>query len=78
MKRHIAPYIILSMIITYVSNFSFAQNTNLPDPDNAKDPLYVSYCTTQSSVCGTAPEQFTYLMDFVREMINTIKTIGPE
>jgi len=78
MKKHIAPYIILCLIITYVSNFSFAQNTNLPDPDDTTDARYPAYCATQSSVCGTAPEQFTYLMDFVREMMNAIKTIGPE
>ena len=66
MKRIIAPYILLCVVITCVSNFSFAQTDD------------TAYCTTQSSICGTAPEQFTFLMDFVREMTVAIKTIGPE
>ncbi|MEI8009116.1 MAG: hypothetical protein WCI00_07200 [bacterium] len=49
-----------------MSNFSFAKTDD------------TAYCATQSSICGTAPEQFTFLMDFVREMSNAIKTIGPE
>jgi hypothetical protein len=57
-----------------MSNFSFAQNTSVP----ASDPTDSNYCKNQSSVCGTAPEQFTFLMDFVREMMNAIKTIGPQ
>ncbi|MEI6672347.1 MAG: hypothetical protein WCL02_03080 [bacterium] len=56
-----------------MSNFSFAQS--IPPVD---DPTDAKYCSTQSAICGTAPEQFTYLMDFVREMMNAIKTIGPE
>lgn len=65
----------LSILITSVSNFSFAQNSNTPP---ATDPTDSLYCKDQSSVCGTAPEQFTQLMDFVREMTNTMKTIWPE
>ena len=66
MKRIIAPYILVCVVITCVSNFSFAKTDD------------TAYCTTQSSICGTAPEQFTFLMDFVREMTVAIKTIGPE
>lgn len=75
MKKIIAPVFILWLLITYVSNFSLAQTTNTP-PVN--DPTDAVYCSTQSAICGTAPQQFTYLMDFVREMMNAIKTVGPE
>jgi len=55
-----------------MSNFSYAQNTNISAAAEA------NYCKNQSSVCGTAPEQFTFLMDFVREMMNSIKTMGTQ
>jgi hypothetical protein len=54
-----------------VSNFSFAQDLS----PSELAAIETAYCTTQSSVCGTAPESFTFLMDFVREMMNAIKTI---
>jgi hypothetical protein len=57
-----------------VSNFSFAQELSVSE----KADIETAYCKAQSSVCGTAPEPFTLLMDFVREMMNSIKTIGPE
>ncbi len=75
MKKIITLSLVLCLLITSVSNFSFAQNTNTPP---ASDPTDSLYCSNQSSVCGTAPEQFTQLMDFVREMTNTIKTIWTE
>jgi len=74
MKKVVALIIILASMITFVSNFSFADN-NVPPAD---DPTDAKYCATATSVCGTAPEQFTFLMDFVREMTNAIKTVGPE
>lgn len=76
MKKFITPYIIIGILITCVGNFSFAQNTTTSTPD-AVD-LEKAYCETQTSVCGTAPEQFTLLISFVREMTNSIKTIGTE
>jgi hypothetical protein len=72
MKKIIALSLVLCVLIISVSNFSFAQNTNIPPVSDSTDSLY---CENQSSVCGTAPEQFTQLMDFVREMTNSIKTI---
>lgn len=77
MKKIIAPYIILCVLFTSVSNFSFAADT-VPSPSEIAFDLEKAYCETQSSVCGTAPKDFTALLDFVREMSNSIKTIGPE
>ncbi len=57
----------ICIIITCVSNFSFAAE---PVDMNA-------YCAT-SSICGTAPKDFTLLLSFVREMMNAIKTIGTQ
>lgn len=37
-----------------------------------------AYCAADQSICGTAPEEMTLLMDFVRDMTNSIKTIGTE
>lgn len=79
MKKIIAPYIILCVLFTSVSNFSFAaEPVSLPTSSEIAFALEKTYCETQSSVCGTAPKDFTALMDFVREMNNSIKTIGPE
>lgn len=74
MKKIVTPYIVLCIVVTCVSNFSFAQNTIPP----ANDPTDSVYCTTQSSICATAPKDFTALLSFVREMSNAIKTIWPE
>ncbi len=64
-------------MFTWVSNFSFATDT-VPSPSDIAFDLEKTYCETQSSVCGTAPKDFTALLDFVREMTTSIKTIGPE
>ncbi len=55
-----------------MSNFSFtsAVLVQITNTDN--------FCSTDKSICGTAPEEMTLLMDFVREMTNSIKTIGTE
>ena len=63
----------VSFLITVVGNFSFSADILTVPPTPAE--IETAYCSTQSSVCGTAPEQFTFLMDFVREMTNAIKTI---
>ena len=63
----------VSFLITVVGNFSFSADI-LTVPLTPAE-IETAYCATQSSVCGTAPEQFTFLMDFVREMTNAIKTI---
>ncbi|MCX6824489.1 MAG: hypothetical protein NT085_05190 [candidate division SR1 bacterium] len=75
MKKVAALTIILVSVITFVNNFSFAATPALT-PDQLAD-RETAYCA-QSSICGTAPEQFTFLMDFVREMTNAIKTVGPQ
>jgi hypothetical protein len=31
-----------------------------------------------STICGTAPDTFVMMLDFVRDMLNSIKTIGTE
>lgn len=72
MKRIIALHIMILSAITFVGNFSFAQTTSAA-PD--KDTIEAAYCKNQSSICGTAPEQFTFLMDFAREMSNAMKTM---
>lgn len=51
-----------------VGNFSFAQETAVAD---------YSYCET-SRVCGSAPEEMGLLLDFVSDMLGSIKTIGTE
>ncbi|MCX6825450.1 MAG: hypothetical protein NTY80_04495 [candidate division SR1 bacterium] len=56
------------LLITSVSNFSFAATP----PADMK-----AYCAS-SPVCGTAPENFTIILDFVRELMNSIKTIGTQ
>lgn len=79
MKKIIAPYILLCVVFTWVSNFSFAADPiPVPTASEVAFALEKSYCETQSSVCGTAPKDFTALLDFVREMTNSIKTIGTE
>jgi hypothetical protein len=70
MKKIVAPAFLLCLLITSVSNFSFAA-TETAD-------MKTSYCATQSSICGTAPEDFTALLDFVREMSTSIKTVGTQ
>lgn len=79
MKKIVALIVISASMITFVSNFSFAEELT-PDQKAviATANIETAYCTTQSSICGTAPEQFTFLMDFVREMMNSIKTIWPQ
>lgn len=71
MKRILAIILSVSILIVGMSNFTFAQGVSSVDKYYAVD-----YCKTQSTICGSSPEQFTYLMDFVREMTNSIKTIG--
>jgi len=63
---------IIITMITSVSNFSFAADS-VP-PTTAE--IEVAYCEAQSSICGTAPAEFTALLDFTREMMNSMKTIG--
>lgn len=77
MRKIITPYIVLCVVFTYVSNFSFAADP-IPTPADLAFAAEQAYCATQSSVCGTAPKDFTALLDFVREMTNSIKTIGTE
>ncbi|MFA7717306.1 MAG: hypothetical protein WC875_01150 [Candidatus Absconditabacterales bacterium] len=31
-----------------------------------------------TTICGSAPKEFTMIMDFSRELLNSIKTIGPQ
>ncbi len=71
MRKIIARYIVILLVIISVSNFSFAATTGEIAAEQA-------YCQTQTSICGTAPAEFTALTDFVREMMNSIKTIGTE
>jgi len=76
MKNSITRQLILCIFIASVSNFSFAQNVS--DVEKAaleQENIEAAYCKTQSSVCGTAPASFTLMLDFVREMMNSIKTI---
>ncbi len=70
MKKTFTSYIALGFLITLVGNFSlvYAQ-TSIDAP--------AEYCKT-SSICGTAPKNFILMLDFVREMMNSIKTIGTQ
>jgi hypothetical protein len=61
-----------------VSNFSFAATDPIPTPAEVAFAAEQVYCETQSSICGSAPKDFTALLDFVREMKNAIKTIGTQ
>jgi len=72
MKKIITRQLIVCIVITWMSNFSFtsAVLVQISNTDN--------FCSTDKSICGTAPEEMTLLMDFVREMTNSIKTIGTE
>jgi hypothetical protein len=72
MKKIVALTIILASMITFVSNFSFAETPTLTTEQLAD--IETAYCA-QSPICGTAPQQFTFLMDFVREMTNSMKTV---
>lgn len=82
MKRIVTRQLIILSLITSVSNFSFVhgQAASLPVPPTAAElaaSAAANYCKT-SSVCGTAPKDFTLLLGFVREMTNSIKTQGTE
>lgn len=67
MKRVVARQLVIGVVILSISNFGFAATTG-----------EVLLDCTSTSICGTAPKQFTLLLDFVREMMNTIKTIGTQ
>ncbi len=61
------------VVTTFVVGFSYvhAEASQISSDDSV-------YCITQSSICWTAPHYFTLLLDFVREMMNSIKTIGTQ
>jgi hypothetical protein len=59
-------------MITSVSNFSFVGAQFVQTDRGAVTEE--EYCKT-STICGTASEQLTMILDFVREMMNSIKTI---
>ena len=75
MKKLLPLSIILWLLITSVSSFSFVGAQFI---QTARGTVTAEkYCKT-STVCGTAPEKFTMILDFVTEMMNSIKTIGTE
>lgn len=76
MKKIITHYFLLLFLIAFVSNFSFS--ADIVPTQYTQSEIDAAYCQTQSSVCGTAPEEFTFLMDFVREMTIAIKTVWTE
>lgn len=67
MKKVVARQLVIGVVILSICNFGFAQTSETSPLD----------CTS-TSICGTAPKQFTLLLDFVREMMNSIKTIGTQ
>lgn len=74
MKRNLS-YNIIWLLLAYVGSFSYIHAQFVQWTQGvSQDP---SYCST-SSICWTAPQKFTFMLDFVREMINSIKTIGTE
>ena len=74
MKRNLS-YSIIWLLLAYVGSFSYIHAQFVQWTQGvSQDP---SYCST-SSICWTAPQKFTFMLDFVREMINSIKTIGTE
>ncbi|MEI7919729.1 MAG: hypothetical protein WCH65_06155 [bacterium] len=60
---------ILGIVVTFVIGFSYtrADVVQIQQDDSA-------YCAANTAICGTAPKHFTLLLDFVREMMNAIKT----
>lgn len=60
-------------MITFMVGISFVHGQNIQTPEEAQ----TAYCST-STICGAAPENFTLLLDFVREMANSIKTLWAE
>lgn len=65
------------ILITCVSSFSFA-SAKLVQINAYTTGEKVKYCETNNSICGTAPEEMMLLMNFVREMSNSIQTIWTE
>jgi len=69
MKKLLPRHILLCTIITFVVSFSFVHAQG--------NTASVDYCA-DSTICGSAPEAFTALLDFVTEMMNAIQTIGTQ
>jgi len=84
MKRIVTRQLIILSLITSVSNFSFVHGQTPSVPPTAAEiaaakaeSAKIAYCKS-SSICGTAPKNFTLMLDFTREMMNSIKTIGTD
>ncbi len=65
-------YVIIWLLLAYAGGFSctHAQSVQWTQGDSQDTAC------NNSTICGTAPEKFTLMLDFVREMANSIKTIG--
>lgn len=75
MKKIIIRHFISILMITSVNNFSFVGAQFI---QTARGTVTEEvYCKT-STICWTASEPVTFMLDFVREMINSMKTMWTE
>ncbi len=72
MKKTFAYIFIVWSIFTLVNAFSFVDAKFV-----VIQPASLETCK-HSTICGTAPDTFVMMLDFVRDMLNSIKTIGTE
>jgi hypothetical protein len=70
-------------LVNAETTYSSIYGTEIVCPDGSLDPVCVAakveadkiaYCKT-SSICGSPSVEMAMLVDFVREMMNSIKTI---
>jgi len=74
MKKWFPLYLVLWLVLTCVGGISFVDATvvQINRVEN-----FDEYCK-DSAICGSPSKEFSLMMDFVREMMNSIKTIGTE
>ena len=92
MKKIIVHSIIISTILAFANGFSFIHaqfyieqgNDRILCQENSSDPVCETatqqreeYCKS-ATICGSAPDEFSLMLEFVEELANSIKTIGTE
>ncbi len=92
MKRIIIHSLIIGTVIAFANGFSSTHaqfyiqqgDDRTLCKDTSKDPLCASssqqreqYCAS-STICGSAPQEFSLMLEFVEELANSIKTLWTE
>ncbi len=71
MKKNTSIYIVIWLVFTLVGGFSFVfAQTEVIGGE--------AVSCEDSTICGSPPQELAMIVDFVREMMNSIKTIWPQ